>query len=67
MRFFCGLQTTLISVDSLSKVIAASQLTPEFGGTLVYDNHKWIQMRMVQYYYSGYVLLFHGGVAIAQW
>ena len=43
----CYIQTSLISIDSLMRVIHQSQLTEEFDGTLPYDNSEWIEIRMV--------------------
>ena len=40
-------QTSLISVESLHKVIPVNQLTQEFEGTLPYDNDQWIETRIV--------------------
>jgi len=47
MAVYCVEQTSLISIDSLMRVIHQSQLTEEFDGTLPYDNSEWIEIRMV--------------------
>lgn len=41
------LQTNLISIDSLPKVIDPNQLTADFDGRLEYDHSHWIEGRMV--------------------
>ncbi len=46
--FLSYLQTTLISADSLRKVIHSSQLTEDFGGSLPYCHEEWIEIRMVR-------------------
>ena len=48
MIVIISLQTSLVSVDSLSKSIACSQLTADFDGTLPYDNEEWIDVRLVR-------------------
>lgn len=41
------LQTTMISLEALPKVIDSSQLTPDLDGTLQYDHAQWIDLRLV--------------------
>lgn len=43
-----ALQTSLISIDNLLRVVNQSQLTEEFDGTLPYDHNEWIEIRMVR-------------------
>jgi len=45
--FIILLQTTLTSLDGLSKFIDLDQLTSDLGGSFKYDHSKWIKMRMV--------------------
>ena len=40
-------ETSLVSVDGLSKIISVSQLTGDLGGTLYYDNDEWIEIRLL--------------------
>ncbi|KAL5006006.1 hypothetical protein ScPMuIL_017164 [Solemya velum] len=40
-------ETSMISVDNLSKVIEPFQLTREFDGTLEYDHEQWIHLRLM--------------------
>jgi hypothetical protein len=49
-----SLQTNLISMESLLKVIDPSQLTPDLeGGALQYDHASWIELRCVSvFFYS---------------
>jgi hypothetical protein len=44
------LQTNLISLDSLLKVIDPSQLTTDLEGGLHYDHPAWIELRIVSLY-----------------
>ncbi|XP_020600716.1 triple functional domain protein-like isoform X7 [Orbicella faveolata] len=39
-------ETTLTSLDGLSKFIDLDQLTSDLGGSFKYDHSKWIKMRM---------------------
>ncbi|XP_033628960.1 kalirin-like [Asterias rubens] len=39
-------ETSMVSQESLHKVIDPSQLTPELDGTLTYEHEEWIQLRM---------------------
>jgi hypothetical protein len=39
----------LNSVDELYEYIDKDQLTADLGGTLVYNNHEWIQHRAVNF------------------
>lgn len=43
-----SLQTTMISLEALPKVINTSQLTPDLEGTLQYDHTQWIDLRLVR-------------------
>jgi len=54
---FC-IQTNLISVDGLSKVIPSNQLTDDFDGTLPYDNKDWVDVRIVGFDYICLFLIF---------
>ena len=44
---FLTLQTNLISMDALQKVVDPNQLTPDLEGTLQYDHATWIDLRCV--------------------
>lgn len=46
--FHFPLQTTMISLEALPKVIDSSQLTPDLDGTLQYDHAQWIDLRLVR-------------------
>ena len=41
------LQTNMMSVEALPKIIETSQLTSDLDGTLHYDHAQWIDMRLV--------------------
>ena len=41
------LQTSMISLDNLTKAIEPTQLTREFEGGLDYNHEQWIQLRLV--------------------
>lgn len=41
------LQTSMISLEALPKIIDTSQLTSDLEGTLHYDHAQWIDMRLV--------------------
>ena len=41
------LQTNLISMESLIKVIDPNQLMPDMDGGLHYDHSTWIELRCV--------------------
>ena len=45
---FLFLQTNLISMDALLKVVDPTQLTPDLEGTLQYDHTTWIELRCVR-------------------
>uniref|UniRef100_A0A671R0L5 non-specific serine/threonine protein kinase n=1 Tax=Sinocyclocheilus anshuiensis TaxID=1608454 RepID=A0A671R0L5_9TELE len=40
------LQTTMVSLEGLSKVVDPSQLTPDFEGSLDYNHEEWIEIRV---------------------
>ena len=42
------LQTVMISVEHLGRLITPSQLTDDLHGTLPYDNQEWVEIRMVR-------------------
>lgn len=39
-------QTTMVSLEGLSKVVDPSQLTPDFEGSLDYNHEEWIEIRV---------------------
>lgn len=39
-------QTTMIPAEYLPRIIDHSQLTPDLGGVLSYDNIQWCELRM---------------------
>ena len=41
------MQTNLIGMDGLLKVVDPNQLTPDLEGTLQYDHATWIDLRCV--------------------
>ena len=41
------LQTNLIGMDALLKVLDPTQLTPDLDGALMYDHSMWIELRCV--------------------
>ena len=45
------LQTNLIGMDALLKVLDPSQLTPDLDGALLYDHSVWIELRCVSKIY----------------
>ena len=49
VHFF--LQTNLIGMDALLKVLDPSQLTPDLDGALLYDHSVWIELRCVSKIY----------------
>lgn len=38
------LQTVMVSLDGLSKIVDASQLTADFEGSLDYNHDEWIEV-----------------------
>jgi hypothetical protein len=42
------LQTNLIGMDALLKVLDPAQLTPDLDGGLQYDHQVWIELRCVR-------------------
>lgn len=40
------LQTTLVSVEGLSRLVDPSQLTSDLGGSLEYDHVEWTELRL---------------------
>ena len=38
-------QTTMVSLEGLSKVVDPSQLTADFDGSLDYNHEEWIEVR----------------------
>ncbi|RXN26494.1 triple functional domain isoform X4 [Labeo rohita] len=39
-------ETTMVSLEGLSKVVDPSQLTPDFEGSLDYNHEEWIEIRV---------------------
>ncbi|MFT7811725.1 triple functional domain protein isoform X1 [Arapaima gigas] len=39
-------ETTMVSLEGLSKVVDPSQLTPDFDGSLDYNHEEWIEIRV---------------------
>nr|XP_033785737.1 triple functional domain protein isoform X2 [Geotrypetes seraphini] len=39
-------ETSMVSLEGLTKVVDPSQLTPEFEGCLEYDHEEWIEIRV---------------------
>ncbi|XP_061111620.1 triple functional domain protein isoform X1 [Conger conger] len=39
-------ETTMVSLEGLSKVVDPSQLTPDFDGSLDYNHEEWIEVRV---------------------
>lgn len=39
------LQTTMVSLEGLTKVVDPSQLTADFDGSLDYNHEEWIEVR----------------------
>lgn len=46
MFFFLSLQTSMVSVEGLAKLVDPSQLTEEFEGSLDYNHDEWIELRV---------------------
>lgn len=40
------LQTSLVSVEGLSRLVDPSQLTSDLGGSLEYDHVEWTELRL---------------------
>lgn len=38
-------QTTMVSLEGLTKVVDPSQLTADFDGSLDYNHEEWIEVR----------------------
>lgn len=47
------LQTSLVSVEGLSRLIDPSQLTADLGGSLEYDHVEWTELRLGLEEFSG--------------
>ncbi|XP_064646133.1 triple functional domain protein-like isoform X3 [Lineus longissimus] len=39
-------ETSMVNIDQLHRVVDPSNLTPDFNGTLEYDNEEWIDLRL---------------------
>lgn len=46
-------QTTMVSLEGLSKVVDPSQLTPDFEGSLDYNHEEWIEIRVAFEEFTG--------------
>ena len=42
----CPSQTSMVSVEGLTKLVDPSQLTEEFDGSLDYNHEEWIELRL---------------------
>ncbi|KAM6959163.1 triple functional domain protein [Aplochiton taeniatus] len=47
-------ETTMVSLEGLSKVVDASQLTADFEGSLDYNHEEWIEVRVAFEQFSGH-------------
>uniref|UniRef100_A0A8B9JC27 Kalirin RhoGEF kinase n=1 Tax=Astyanax mexicanus TaxID=7994 RepID=A0A8B9JC27_ASTMX len=45
-NFFCSPQTSMVSVEGLTKLVDPSQLTADLEGTLEYDHVEWTELRV---------------------
>lgn len=45
-RVFIPIQTSLVSVEGLSKLVDPSQLTDDLEGSLEYDHDEWVELRV---------------------
>lgn len=43
---FCLFQTTMVSVEGLTKLVDPSQLTDDFDGSLEYNHEEWMELRV---------------------
>lgn len=48
-----SLQTSLVSVEGLSRLVDPSQLTSDLGGSLEYDHVEWTELRLGLEEFSG--------------
>lgn len=48
-----GVQTSLVSVDGLSRLVDPSQLTSDLSGSLEYDHVEWTELRLGLEEFSG--------------
>ncbi|XP_017309827.2 triple functional domain protein isoform X3 [Ictalurus punctatus] len=46
-------ETTMVSLEGLSKVVDPSQLTPDFEGSLDYNHEEWIEIRVAFEEFTG--------------
>lgn len=46
-------QTSLVSVEGLSRLVDPSQLTSDLGGSLEYDHVEWTELRLGLEEFSG--------------
>lgn len=42
----CLLQTSMVSVEGLAKLVDPSQLTDDFEGSLDYNHEEWMELRV---------------------
>lgn len=53
ISLYVCVQTSLVSVEGLSRLIDPSQLTSDLGGSLEYDHVEWTELRLGLEEFSG--------------